>query len=506
MTLRKPAGTNYQYRDLRDWVKMVADFGELRVLKGADWNLEIGAITEVFQRPRHWADQPRPCFLFDEIKDYPAGFRVLSGILSSPRRLALTMGLEEIVTERLELIKLVREKLKQAGTILPRFVKKGPILENIDAGDKVDLTKFPVPIWHEEDCGRYIGTGSITITRDPDEGWVNIGTYRVMLHDEKTVGFYISPGKHGRIHRDKYFEKGEPCPVVVSIGHDPLLLLLGTKEVDYRVSEFEVAGGIKNKAIDVIKGVSGLPIPADAELVLEGEAVPGELRQEGPFGEWTGYYGSSSRPEPVIRVKRVLYRDNPIILGAPPSKPPNENSFPGSIVRAAMIWNELEKTGIPDITGVYSHEAGGHRLFIVIAIRQRYSGHARQAALALSQCHSAAYMGRFVVVVDDDIDITSLDDVVWAMCTRCDPEYGIDILRRCWSGPLDPIIPEERRGFSSRAIVDACKPYERIKTFPKAVQVSDKLRDFVVNKWYDRVKDTGKPSGRKRAGRGVESI
>lgn len=503
----RPKGKDHEYKDLRDWIGMVSDFGELRVLKGADWNLEIGAITEVFQKPQHWSGQARPCFLFDDIKDYPPGYRVLTGILSSPRRLALTMGLEEIVTDRLELVKKVKEKLKHAGTILPRFVKKGPILENIDEGDKVDLTKFPVPIWHEEDCGRYIGTGSITITRDPDEGWVNIGTYRVMLHDEKTVGFYISPGKHGRIHRDKYFERGEPCPVVVSIGHDPLLLLLGTKEVDYRVSEFEVAGGIKNKAIDVIKGVSGLPIPANAELVIEGEAMPGELRKEGPFGEWTGYYGSSSRPEPVIRVKRVLYRDNPIILGAPPSKPPNENSFPGVIVRAAMIWNELEKTGIPDITGVYSHEAGGHRLFIVIAIRQRYSGHARQAALALSQCHSAAYMGRFVVVVDDDIDITSLDDVVWAMCTRCDPEYGIDILRRCWSGPLDPIIPEERRGFSSRAIVDACKPYERIKTFPKAVQVSDKLRDFVVSKWYDNVKEsTGKPSGRKRAKKGIDSI
>ncbi len=491
MAVKAKKAKDFRYKDLRDWLDLVAGYGELKVVKGADWNLELGAITEVFQKPQYWPAQARPCLLFDEIKDYPAGFRVLSGVLSSPRRIAITMGLDAISSDSLKLVKNAREKLKNAGKILPRFVKSGPVMENIDEGKKVDLSKFPVPVWHEDDCGRYIGTGSITITRDPDEGWVNLGTYRVMVHDDKTLGFYISPGKHGRIHRDKYFASGKPCPVVVSVGHDPLFLLLGGKEVDYGVSEYEVAGGIKNRAIDVIEGVTGLPIPAHAELVIEGEALPGELRKEGPFGEWTGYYGSSSRPEPVIRVKRVMYRDNPIILGAPPSKPPNENSFPSSTLRAAMIWNEVEKAGIPDIKGVYSHEAGAHRLFIVIAIKQRYSGHARQAALALSQCHSAAYMGRFVVVVDDDIDITSLDDVVWAMCTRCDPEYGMEILRRCWSGPLDPIIPEERRGFSSRAIVDACKPYERLQSYAKVVKVSDDLWEAVLNKWYDKIKGSG---------------
>jgi len=131
---------------------------------------------------------------------------------------------------------------------------------------------------------------------------------------------------------------------------------------------------------------------------------------------------------------------------------------------------------------------------VVVAIKQRYTGHARQAAIAASQCHSAAYLGRFIVVVDDDIDLTDLNDVVWAMCTRCDPEYDIDIVRRCWSGPLDPIIPNERRGFSSRAIVDACKPYERFKSFPKVAQVSETMRTSVLNKWSRLFTDeTGKP-------------
>jgi len=150
-----------------------------------------------------------------------------------------------------------------------------------------------------------------------------------------------------------------------------------------------------------------------------------------------------------------------------------------------MIWNDAERLGIPDIRGVFCHEAGAHRLFVVVSIKQRYPGHARQAALAISQCHSAAYLGRFVVVVDDDIDITKLDDVIWAICTRCDPEYDIDILRRCWSGPLDPVIPEERKGFSSRAIIDACKPFERLPIFPKVVQVSKELHQQVMKKWHE---------------------
>ena len=126
---------------------------------------------------------------------------------------------------------------------------------------------------------------------------------------------------------------------------------------------------------------------------------------------------------------------------------------------------------------------------VVVSIKQRYTGHARQAAIAASQCHSAAYLGRFVVAVDDDIDPTDLHDVVWAMCTRCDPEYDIDIVRRCWSGPLDPIIPLERKGFSSRAIVDACKPYERLKTFPKVAKVSPKVQAAVLEKWSSLFSD-----------------
>ncbi len=474
-----------EYKDLREWLQIVSGFNELTVIKDADWNVEIGALQELNHKENMRKGKKVPALLFDEIKGYAPGLRVLTNSLSSLARLGLTLNLDldKAGKSQTDLIQAIRRKLAAIVPIPPKFVQTGPVMENVDEGEAIDLLKFPAPKWHEEDCGRYIGTGSVTVTRDPDEGWVNLGTYRVMIHDAKTAAFYVSPGKHGYIQREKYFAANKPCPISVVIGGDPLLHMLATKEFEYGVSEYDIAGGIKGFPIEVMTGSNGLPIPAGAELVIEGESIPGEVREEGPFGEWTGYYGSAMRKEPTIRVKRVLYRNDPIILGAPPCKPPTMNSFVAGMLRSAMLWNDLEKNSIPDIQGVACHEVGGSRLLVVMSIKQRYSGHARQALMSAAQCHATAYLGRFIVVVDEDIDPTDLNEVVWAMCTRCDPEYDMDIMRRCWSGPLDPIIPPERKGFSSRALVDACKPFERLKTFPRVAQVSPALRAQMLDKW-----------------------
>ena len=225
------------------------------------------------------------------------------------------------------------------------------------------------------------------------------------------------------------------------------------------------------------------PIPASAEIVIEGESVPGEDRDEGPFGEWTGYYASSMRSEPTIRVKRVYHRNNPIILGAPPTRPPCEFNYMRCYLRSAMIWQELEAAGVPDVKGVWCHESGGSRLMVFVSIKQRYPGHARQAGMIAGFCHSAAYLGRYVVVVDDDIDVTNTDDVLWAIATRSNPDQDIEIIRRCWSGALDPIIPKDTKGHSSRAIIDACRPYEWIHEFPPVAESSDTVRQAAQLKW-----------------------
>ena len=255
-----------EYQDLRDWIQIADEMGELKTLKGCDWNLEIGAITEIVAHK-----EDGPAVLFEDIKGYPKGYRVLSNSLSSRKRSALTLGLPAGET-KMDFVKIWKDNYKKIKPIPPKFVKKSGLFDNVYSDGDIDMFKFPTPKWHDKDGGRYIGTGSVDITRDPDEGWVNYGTYRVMIHDKDKLGFYISPGKHGRIQREKYQASGEPFKMAMSFGHDPLTFLAGSIEVPYGVPEYEFIGGLRGEPFEMIEGeYSGLPIPANAEIVIEGD-------------------------------------------------------------------------------------------------------------------------------------------------------------------------------------------------------------------------------------------
>lgn len=455
-------------RDLREWMERVDEMGELTRVTDADPKVDVGGLTDLYQ----W-QMGNPALLFDRLPGFPAGYRILSNILTSLPRVALTLGLPTAQVPR-EFVQTLRALLASLEPVPATWVDDGPILENRQVQGEVDVTRFPAPIWHPQDGGPYLGTGDIVIMRDPDTGWVNAGTYRVQVHDATTVGIYMSAGKHGRLIRDKYWQRGEACPVAISVGHDPLLMLVGGIEVDYGTNEFDVAGAIRGEPLPVVRApYTGLPVPASAEIVLEGEIPPDETVPEGPFGEWAGYYASGREPSPIVRVRSVLYRDDPIVLGCLPGKPPNDNTFFRSPFRGALIWNELERAGIPGITGVWSHEAGGGRLFNVVSIKQLYPGHAKQVGMAAASCHSGAYANRYVVVVDDDIDPTDTNEVIWALCTRTDVVRDFDVMRRCWSTRLDPMAYQGEGSvyFNDRVVIDACRPYDRLETFPAVARL-----------------------------------
>jgi len=454
----------FLYDDLRSWIDQARKLGEVRDVAGATWEEEIGMATELL----HLSDSA-PAVLFDKIPGYPKGYRVLTNFFGG-KRMNMTLGFPTEFS-RVELSNEFNKAFQEAKLMTYEFVKDGPILENVQRGDKVNVLSFPVPFWHENDGGRYIGTGSYDITQDPDEGWVNLGTYRVMVHDEKSVGFYISPGKHGRIHRDKYMARNQPMPVAVVVGNEPLLFLMACNEVPYGISEYEFAGALRGKPYPVIRGeVTGLPIPANAEIVLEGFVDPKKRRREGPFGEWTGYYASDVRDEPVLDIKAIYHRNNPIILGCPPNRPPDELARYRAVIRSGLLKQELEKAGLSGIKAVWAHETGSSRMLLVIAIEQRYGGHATQVGHVASQCHVGAYAGKYVIVVDDDIDVSNLEEVIWAMLTRSDPATSIDIIHNTWSSALDPRIhPNDKakgKLTNSRAIIDATRPYEWRDRFP----------------------------------------
>jgi UbiD family decarboxylase len=466
--------------DLRTWLNEVDKLGQLMTVENVQWDLELSTLTEIINE----RSKTRPAILFDRIKDYPQGYRVAANLVSSVGRLALTLGMKAGMTD-MDFVQAWRQQVKKITPIPAKTVSTGPLFENVKEGKEINVFKFPVPRWHELDGGRYIGTDDLVITRDPEEDWVNVGTYRIMVHGPDRLGLHMSPGKHGRVHKDKYHARGKPLPIAVSFGHHPINFVFASTDVPNRVNEYDYAGGVLGSPLEVVKGpLTGLPIPADAEMAIEGEVAADDVLPEGPFGEWTGYYASNQPAVPVIQIKALYFRNDPILCGFPLLKPSAGDNIHFSLMRSSLVWNALDEAGVPDVKGVWCHPSCG-RFLTVVSIKQRYPGHARQTGMIASQCRTGAYLGRYVIVVDDDVDITDSEEVLWVLSSRSDPAQSIEILRRAWSGPLDPRIPRDEVGHSSRAVIDATRPYEWRDKFPKVSGASRELKDKVGNNWRD---------------------
>jgi 4-hydroxy-3-polyprenylbenzoate decarboxylase len=466
--------------DLRDWLAQMEAAGELQKVSGADRKEEIGGIVDIYQRQTN-----RPALLFDDIPGYPRGHRVAANILTGVKRIALTFGMPAESSE-MDLVHYWRRYLDESKAIPPVAVKSGPVLENVLSGKEVNLTKIPTPLWHEEDGGPYIGTACMVIMKDPDSGWINYGAYRVQAYDDPRIASVMcSKGKHGDILMRRYHERGERCPIAVVAGMHPLLFTMAGVEIPYGKNEYDAVGGMMGKPVEVVLGPkTGLPIPANAEIAFEGSIAPDDLIDEGPFGEWTGYFAGGLKREPVIRIDTLMHRNDPILLGAVPAVPPNDDTYYRGAFRCAAVWKQLEAAGVLGIQGVWAHEAGGSRMWLTVSIKQMFPGHAKQAGLIASQCHAGSYANKYVVVVDEDIDPANMNDVIWAMCTRVDAREDVEILRTSRSGPLDPTsYPDGIFAYNSRMVIDACRPWARREDFPKVSRSSKELDARIKAKW-----------------------
>lgn len=477
--------SNLPYHDLRSFVELARQIDEFRVIEHADWNCEIGALSEV---TAELIPEP-PLLLFDRIKGYPAGYRIVSLLLGSFKRTALAWGLATDLP-KMEFVRQAAHKVRDAKPIAPVEVPTGPVMDNVLTGGAVDLWKFPAPRYHARDGGRYIGTGDTVLQRDPLTGYINMATYRMQVHEKNLLGLWMSPGQHGRQICQRYWDQGKACPVVATFGQDPLTFMASHTKIPLGQSELDYLGGLRGGPLEVIRGpITGLPINAYAEIAIEGEIPPPseEAREEGPFGEWPGYYaggtiGTGER-QPVIRVKAIYHRNDPIIMDAAPLWPgASPRAMP---IEAGILWNQLESAGIQDIVGVSMF--GENHYMWVVAIRQRYGGHARQTGLAVLGCAMAARHGRYVVIVDEDIDPTNLKEVLWAMQTRVDPASDIQIVDGTWSSPLDPRMSPDKRAAgdytNSRAIFYAVRPYAWRDKFPPVSRAEPELREQIIEKY-----------------------
>ena len=283
------------FNDLREFIERLEEEDELiRIKKLVDWDLEAGGIA------RRATELKAPAPLFENIKDYP-GYRLLSAQVGPSAkkdryycRMAMAMemkpesGPEEIIEEYIK---------RKSNPIKPVLVSNGPCKENIFIEDNVDLERFPVPIIHEGDGGRYIGSWHAVATKDLDTEWVNWGMYRLMLHDKETMGSVIVPPQHiGRMFFQKYEPKNLPMEFAVIIGAEPITPMIAGSPIPAGINEMDIIGAIRGKPLDVVKCETvDLVVPATAEIIIEGEVLPNTRLDEGPFGEYVGYRASKRK-------------------------------------------------------------------------------------------------------------------------------------------------------------------------------------------------------------------
>ncbi len=475
-------------QDLREWLDRAEGINELiQIDKPVDRDEEMSAITYLVAK-----QDPSPAILFENPKGYEdsaIGARMLWNILGpSAKRIALTIE-EPPETPTLELIRRLKDKMK--NRIPPHEVPaaEAPVYENTLEGAAIDLEQLPIPRHWPLDGGRYAGTADAVFTRDPDTGYLNVGTYRMMFQGKQQVGLYLSPGKDARLHITRCWEKGESVPVAAAWGIDPLFMLVGSQTFPKNVSEYEFAGGIKGEPIPVVRAqTSDLLLPANAELVVEGVIHPNSVKTEGPFGEFPGYYGRPEAGCPLVDITRVHYRTDPVLTNAIMADYPScEQSGFFAIIRSARIWDDLDKLGIPGVQGVYAHPAGaGGFGMTVISLEQRYAGHAAQCLALAAQVPGGAYYTKWIIAVDEDIDPTDMDQVIWAMSSRCNPIEDIDVLRNTWSTWLDPTQnPPEERPYGSKALINACKEHRYLPVFSKRTTLRREMYEQVAQRWKE---------------------
>jgi len=471
------------FKDNRAFIDALEKTGDVvRVKQEVDWDLEAGAIV------RRLNEMRGPAPLFEKIKGYPDGFRIFGSPLATFRRLAVAFGLKP-EAPLAELFKVYRERYEKP--IKPKIVKDGPCRENILQGDDANLFKFPAPMIHDGDGGRYISSWHFVAVKDPDSDWTNWGMYRQMIHNAKTLGGLCLPySDQGRIFYGKYVPKNKPMPFATVIGADPLCSLVAMAPLGIGISEVDYAGGLLQKPIEMVKCItSDIYVPAQAEIVIEGEVLPNATVEEGPFGEYTGYRGSPRMPRSLYRVLAITYRNDPILTMSNMGVPVDDCALGMSLVWSEEIRKVLVDQGIP-VTGVFCPPDGIISVCIV-GVKTIYSNIAVQIANLIFGSKFAAPWVNQVVVVDDDVDPYNINEVFHAWATKCHPVRGVFTYPNMVSAPLIPFNSFQDRTYSrgAKAVYDCTWPLDWDKKtevpfksafnsiYPKEIQ------EKVLNNW-----------------------
>jgi len=458
------------YADLREFIKRVEKEGELtRVKVEVDTKYEVGAICR--RNLNLGGVEKNQALFFEKPKGYSTP--IAAGLIDSRSRyyLALETNRENFIQDFLK---------RAENPIAPRLVKEGPCKENVILGKDVDLMKFPIPTWNEKDGGPYITLGHTTV-KDPDSGVRNVGLYRHMVHDGQHVGILAAQYRQLAQFAKKLHARGEPLPVAIIIGAVPVVDASSIVALPPGKDELGLAGALQGAPIDVVKCETvPLEVPATAEIIIEGEIRPGEMRDEGTFGEFPGYYGGERIPRPVISVKAITHRKDPIYHCCYEGRPPTLDSV------AQILTHEAQITGIVGPFGLKKiRMCVGSAMFMAVAsIHKEFAGQERGIAAAILGTPSGKWI-KTLIMVDEDIDPDNWTDIEWALGTRFQPAEDALILQGMAGFVLDPSVNREDtkvgHARTSKLIIDATKPVHR----PYAEECKPKpdVMEKVISNW-----------------------
>jgi 4-hydroxy-3-polyprenylbenzoate decarboxylase len=486
-----------QYADLREFISFLESRGELkRISAEVDPYLEM---TEICDRTLR---RGGPALLFEN----PKGFNtpVLANLFGTEQRVALGMGQESLTALREvgELLAYLRQPdpprglkdawekmpvLKKVLNMAPKVLNNAPCQHHVKSGEEVDLSQLPIQTCWPGDAGPLI-TWPLVVTRGPEKERQNLGIYRMqVIGKNKLIMRWLSHRGGALDYRDWQIKHpGERYPVAAALGADPATTLGAVTPVPDSISEYGFAGLLRGSKTEVVRCHSetcrnhDLQVPATAEYILEGYLEPGDVAEEGPFGDHTGYY-NEVETFPVFTVETITHRENPIYHSTYTGRPPDEPSVLGVALNEVFI--PILQKQFPEIVDFYLPPEGCSYRMAVITMRKEYPGHAKRVMLGAWSFLRQFMYTKFLIVTDEDVNARDWKDVIWAMTTRMDPRRDSVFIDNTPIDYLDFASPVS--GLGSKVGFDATSkwPGETEREWGKPIAMDEAVKQRVDQLW-----------------------
>jgi UbiD family decarboxylase len=443
------------YRDMREYLAALEATGLLcHVEAEVDKDWEISAVTRrVFER---LSQEQRPALMFDRIRGYEMPLVV--GILGGSRQIYAT-ALETTINDAVD-----KWQRGIASPIPPVRVSEAPCQEEVYLGEGADVMKLPTPIWTVGEDPSPYHTSAMVISRDPETGGRNVGTYRVQMKSPRRTGLMIGAQRNMTQHIRKNEARGQDTEVAICIGGDPVIGLTAVTPFPYGQDELALAGGIRGAPVEIVRcRTVDLEVPAHAEIVIEGRIPSGGREAEGPFGEYAGYMGAGGN-HPFVEVTAVTHRHQPIMQAFLSQMPPSESSCIKQMGRESVILKHLRDNCGLAVRDVCLTESGGATGMLIISLAKQHVSQPLKAMWGAWSLHDV--FGKVTIVVDDDVDVRDPFQVEWALCFRMQPAQDVYLVNGTEALTLDPSqappdVPanDPRRRMSSKIGIDATKKH-----------------------------------------------